>query len=339
MFVYRPELKISGMVFMGIGVLSFCCVYCWAKFIPFTVKILQEVGKIVKRHSGVVLVGAAGAFTSICWCLMCGVFVAKALVNTSTNTYLILFLAAVLFTWGGLVGQNVTHVTNCGVVGQAICGRSESVRTSLKVAMTTSFGSVCFGSLIVAVIQGVQTVLNALKNQARENQNIAALVVVCVLECIVSCIRDIADAFSYFAYVQVAVRGLSFLNSVKATWALCTFKNVFSVLSCCLVRNVASMGSIICGLCAAIIGVFVGRYAVKDFDSVNDTKFNATMLSAAVCTLLGLFIAGNVLSILLSGFATVLVLWAEDPLLLRQNTNLQELDRSFSSRAALSTSQ
>jgi hypothetical protein len=44
-----------------------------------------------------------------------------------------------------------------------------------KRALTTSFGSICFGSLIVAVIQTVRTILRSLRSRSANNAAVMLL--------------------------------------------------------------------------------------------------------------------------------------------------------------------
>jgi len=230
-----------------------------------------------------------------------------------------------IYFWGAFVIQNVCHVTNCGVFGQWYFGKRESVRSSLRSSMTTSFGSICFGSFIVAVIQTVEFALRSARSQAKQNGNPVAAIVYCMLECVVACIRDIIEAFTYFSYVQVAVRGLGFLDSAKATFALCTSKNIFALIGLCLVGNVIFMGGLMCGLVAGSAGFATSlQMSTKDEDH---------WVLGMFALFVGLSMSFSVLSILRSGFATLAVCWAES------DTQLQSLQpslhNSFSQHAVL----
>eukprot|EP01048_Picozoa_sp_COSAG05_P012616 COSAG05_NODE_1277_length_5304_cov_5.087992_5_plen_216_part_00 len=62
--------------------------------------------------------------------------------------------------WGTQVVKNVVHTTAAGVAAawyfQAL--EPDAVISSLKRTLTSSFGSVCFGSLVVAVLQTLRSV-------------------------------------------------------------------------------------------------------------------------------------------------------------------------------------
>lgn len=60
---------------------------------------------------------------------------------------------------------------------------------SLVRSLTTSFGSICFGSLLVAIIQATR----ALANAARDNEN---QILVCIAQCILSCLESLLEYFN-----------------------------------------------------------------------------------------------------------------------------------------------
>ncbi len=107
--------------------------------------------------------------------------------STANYGYLFLLLLSYFFTHQ--VIQNTTHVTVAGTVGSwwfapndasGCC--SAGMVGSLIRAVTTSFGSICFGSLLVAIVQ----TLKALVNSARNGDN---QILVCIADCILGCIE------------------------------------------------------------------------------------------------------------------------------------------------------
>lgn len=67
---------------------------------------------------------------------------------------------------------------------------SSAVNSSFIRTMTTSFGSICFGSFLVAILQA----LRALANSARENGD--AQIFACIAECILACLASILEYFN-----------------------------------------------------------------------------------------------------------------------------------------------
>jgi Plasma-membrane choline transporter len=72
------------------------------------------------------------------------------------------------------------------------CG---NVFNSFIRTITTSFGSICFGSLLVAILQA----LRALADSAQQNGDAAILA--CIAQCILGCL---ASMLEYFNKVRVS---------------------------------------------------------------------------------------------------------------------------------------
>jgi hypothetical protein len=78
--------------------------------------------------------------------------------------------------------------------------------------MTISIGSNCYGSLLIAIVQVIRTLVNIARSQAREDrENIACSVFLCCLECIINMIENILEYFNKYAFTQVAIYGKGIL--------------------------------------------------------------------------------------------------------------------------------
>jgi hypothetical protein len=137
--------------------------------------------------------------------------------------YFLMFLS---LYWGVQVIKSVVQTT---VAGTLACWwfqpkREAPVRGSLFRALTTSFGSICLGSLIVAVIQAIRETLNSLKRQAQrgDGRNRSALTVclLMVLDTLLSWIEQAMQYFNKYAYCYVAAYGTDFLASGRLVTAL-----------------------------------------------------------------------------------------------------------------------
>merc|ERR1712238_549906 len=105
--------------------------------------------------------------------------------------------------------KNTIHVIIGGTVGtwwflpeegKGCC--SSGVLGSMKRALTTSFGSICFGSLLVAIIQ----TLKQLARNAREQGGSMALLA-CIAECILGCLESLLQYFNKWAFIYVGLYG------------------------------------------------------------------------------------------------------------------------------------
>ncbi len=112
----------------------------------------------------------------------------------------IIFLFLISYYWTIQVISNVVHVTTSGTVGtwwmvpeEANGCCSQAVRDSYYRSMTTSFGSICLGSLIVAVLQAIKETLH----HAREDHGSA---LACCAECIIGCVESLMEYFNKWAF-------------------------------------------------------------------------------------------------------------------------------------------
>jgi uncharacterized membrane protein len=87
------------------------------------------------------------------------------------------------FYWTQQVVQNIMHVTTAGVVGSwwftamadpSCC--SPTVTSSVSRALTYSFGSICFGSLLVAIFRTLEYLARSARNNGRGGSLITCLV-------------------------------------------------------------------------------------------------------------------------------------------------------------------
>jgi len=101
--------------------------------------------------------------------------------------------------------QSSVHVTVAGTVGhwwtepsEANSFCSTAVNNAFIRTVTTSFGSICFGSLIVAVLEALRQLANIARQQDDGNG-----ILLCIAECILNCLASLME---YFNRVRVYER-------------------------------------------------------------------------------------------------------------------------------------
>jgi hypothetical protein len=158
----------------------------------------------IRKNGGVVLVSFVYVCIAFGWTLLWAVALAgvsnqvvatsEAIVNgvvvtSSTPNYGLLFLLLLSYFFTHQVIQNTTHVTVAGTVGAwwfspadaSGCCSAGMLGSAIR-ALTTSFGSICFGSLLVAIVQAMKALVNSARNG--DNQ-----ILVCIADCILGCIE------------------------------------------------------------------------------------------------------------------------------------------------------
>merc|ERR1719487_264611 len=130
-----------------------------------TIEVIEVVGKIIQKHSGMLCIASCGGVAGIFWSFLCStVFIGvwasadRGSATTPQNAlgpqqegdggsrndkspigYIQYFFECIIYFWGALVAYNVCHVAFCGVFGRWYFGKemeSGNVRGSLKNALT-----------------------------------------------------------------------------------------------------------------------------------------------------------------------------------------------------------
>ena len=106
----------------------------------------------------------------------------------------LVFLFMLSYYWTAQVISNVVHVTTAGTVGtwwfvptEASGCCSKAVRESYVRSLTSSFGSICFGSLIVALIQATREMVRSIRDS---DDSLLA----CIADCILGCLGKFSES-------------------------------------------------------------------------------------------------------------------------------------------------
>lgn len=232
---------------------------------------------------------------------------ARSFQQESTTNYVIYFFMLISFYWGLQVFKNIAHTTIAGTVATFWFQADSKGATgsSLKRSCTTSLGSICFGSLLVAILQALRT----LAEQAREQGSCAA----CIAECILSILQSLMEYFNRWAYVYVGIYGYKFTKAGKAVFDLFAQRGFDAIINDDLIGNVLFFAALGVGIICAGIGVLLTEV-------VEVVKFNnAAIFLGVLGFVLGIGVAITPLSVVDSSIATIFVCFAEDPAAFRQS--------------------
>ena len=190
-----------------------CYLCCFLRYIPFAQVNMITAITAIHANWGVILVAFnillmsfVLAFTSLL--AISGVAKANEVkgcdVDEGCEEARFIFLIFSLY-WIQQVMKNTIHVIVAGTVGtwwispeEASSWLSRGVLDSTRRATTYSFGSICYGSLIVAIVEALKTIEN-LGRMNHEDTNI----LMCLVECILDCIESFFEYFNKWAYVYV----------------------------------------------------------------------------------------------------------------------------------------
>jgi len=316
--------------------------YTWRSRIPFATILLQTVVNVLRMFQGTIAVAIAGLVMQVLYCVLFAltafgvVFLfnnnsaatctvdnnGNELCSTSVSgvAYPVYLYCLFSFYWTTQVIKNVVHVTVSGVFGVYYFLYNTSqmpsgsvTLQSLKRATTTSFGSICFGSLIIAVLKLVKAILQQIMYQNNQNAIIAFLA--CIAACIIGCIDSLIEYFNHYAFTQVAIYGKPFCQAGKDTWTMIKDRGIDAVINDCLVGNVIGIGGFVIGILTTVICyIFIAAYKPA---IVSDTGTLVVLL--VIAFLIGLSLMSLVGGVIESGTATTFVALGEDPQALARN--------------------
>lgn len=237
----------------------------------------------------------------------------KCDVHFSTGAVLgVLCGMLVIYFWGTFVLKNVIAVTVAGTVA-AWKNASTSPFITLGAwlrAVTLNLGSICFGSLVVAVLETVRQMLQVLASIANHSGNCAVACLLSCVSCLIGCLESWIEFFNRFAYTYVGCYGYSFVTASKHVFKLFKAKGWSAIVNDDLTGNVFFMGNVIIGAVSAYIAVQM----VHDTDKQRLAMFeHPDVLVAVFAFLIGYGVNSLFMNVVASAVTTIFVLWAEDP--------------------------
>jgi len=304
------ELLLTGIFFFA---LISCFAYTVWSRIPFAASNLVTATTAVKDNGGLTFFAYLSMAVTIGWFIwwsstsMATIMIisdcdAQGNCNNDVNG-IVVFLFLLSLYWTLQIIKNVVHVTVAGTVGtwwwsplEASSCCSSAVRSSYGRAMTYSFGSICLGSLIVAIVQTIKTILQQMRD-ADDG------ILHCIAECCIGCLESILELFNSFAFVYVGIYGYSFIDAAKAVINLFKERGWETIITDNLTSFVLTM---VCLGNGVVVGGIVALICYSMGLNVGGAAFFIGLLFGVVLTQI-------VMGVVASAVDTVIVCYAEDP--------------------------
>ncbi|KAI9202842.1 plasma-membrane choline transporter-domain-containing protein [Polychytrium aggregatum] len=239
----------------------------------------------------------------------------------SNNTMLISVLVglALILFWTLQVIQNVVYVTCSGLLAlvfyQGTLDASGKIHIPTQLptlraagrALTSSFGSICFGSLLISIIQTLRYLANIAQNMGDDNgDNFILALIRCCLICILVILQDILYYFNHFAFAHVAVYGDSFCQAAKSTWRLLESEGLGPVIVDNLVDSVVVLGGVTVGLITGLAAIA----SIESDKSIPQTNVHY-ITYCSIGFALGAYCFFSMMTFMLSAVSTTIVCYAD----------------------------
>lgn len=328
----------AGIVFLIFSIFNIMFFLSARSRIPFATLVLKIIIDVTRSYPSIYIVSMLGALVTTIFSVIWVVTFVSAYVKFDPSSEnpgcdvsgggcsngkligVIIFITFAGFYISEVI-KNTIHVTISGVYGSwYYCSKSDQgmprwpASGSFKRAMTYSFGSISFGSLLIAIINLIRYLLELARSaQAQYSDGgVGAIISMICLFC-VSCFLNIIEwavtYFNHYAYTVVALYGKAYIPAAKDTWTIIRARGIDALINDCLIDKVLSMGSFIIGYLSALFAYLYLRFTKPAYNSTGG--FYPIIVGFSL--VIGLQISNIVTVAIRAGTASFFVALARDP--------------------------
>lgn len=325
----------AGIVFLVFTLMAAWFYWCMRSRIPLSVAILKTVIDAMKKCPQTYFISLLGSLVGGAFAMLFSVVIVATYMkfdpksnNTGcsvdggscSNATKIGLLFAVFFCgyYISEVIRNVIHCTVSGVFGSwYYMSKSDQgmprwpALGSFRRAMTYSFGSICFGSLIVSIIELVRQMVSLVRQSIFGNGGggIMAQIGFILLDWIVGFLQWLISYFNHYAYCFIALYGKPYLKSAKETWHMLREKGMDALVNDNLINVALGLYSVFASYMAGLLAFLYLRFTRPAYNSSG--SFNAPLIAFSFVIALQICNIAN--ETIRSGTATIFVALGNDP--------------------------
>ncbi|KAI8619386.1 plasma-membrane choline transporter-domain-containing protein [Chytriomyces sp. MP71] len=325
---------VAGAVVWGIIALLFWWVFASLRpRLRVSAIVLATVSTILRRFSGTFVVSGFSGFIwlifSMVWSLTSSGLKHFGDENPDVAPYVAAYMLFIFF-WVTALLLDITHLTVSGTIasyfftgvqdaesGNVILPVTNVTAMSLKRTLTTSFGSVCFSSLLSSAVQTLKAVLRSNHEQnVDENKSLFVILISSCLLCLVSILGDILDFFNKYSLTHIAIYGKNYCDAGRDTWEMFKYKGIDVIVNDCVVGKVMGMGMAFSILLCGFGGAFASCAVRRVFVPVDESQEIMILFFgiSVICNMLVAAVVFNfVVKVVDSAAAAMYVCLAEDP--------------------------
>jgi len=294
--------------------------------IPFATSNLMTGLSGVRANAGAVIVSFFFQGLALLWSIyftfvVIGVYDAiesGELELTDNMKNFVYTMLAISYYWTYHVLMNVVQVAVAGTIGdwwfrpagtEAIC--DGTVLRNLFLACTLSFGSICFGSLVVGPVRFIRQ-LSFFIRPSTDNDSVLMGLHECLLwiqTCIANCVDGMASYFNSWAFTYVGLYGYGLLDGGSHATELFEKRGWTMIVADDLIPNVLLMVSLVIGGVTGCFGFMLETVDNLNFTNVGDPGAAAFLIGIAV----GLVVCSVLFGIISSSVNAVIVCFAGNP--------------------------
>lgn len=333
----------AGIVFLVFGIFAAVCFVSWIPRIPFSVIMLQTAIDVSRTYGHVFLVSAIGGVVAVAFSAwfsvtLVAIYVAYEPDGSGTNPScanggcssakvigLVVYVTFAMY-WLSEWLKNTIHTTVAGIYGswyfwsRASGGSPKgATRGAFRRATTYSFGSISFGSLIIAIVNMMRQACSVAQRQEAAEGNLVGSIFVWILGCFIALLDWMVTFFNRYAFCHIALYGKAYIPAAKDTWTMIKDRGIDALINDCLIGPVLTMGSVFVSYLCALLAYLYLQFTKPSYNS--DGQFTAVIM--AFSFVIGLQICQIFLTPLGSGVDTIFVAMGWNPeVLMRDHPDL-----------------
>lgn len=235
---------VPGAILVLVGlVFVFWAWWVWDR-VEFTGHLVKTASDTYAKSSAIYGIAALLIVGQAVWTIVWLIAVIPICRSDAGSSVMLWPFLLLSYYWTAQVFSNVLFVSCSGVMARHYYNISpeSSVGSAFTQAMTISFGSICFGSLLIAIIQTLRALCRQAQRDAEEEGDACTACLACVASCILGMIEEFMDMINTFAFIYVAIYGMNFWDSATEAFNLMTDSD--SLVSYSLVDTVSFFGSL-----------------------------------------------------------------------------------------------
>jgi hypothetical protein len=331
-YLYRRYWS-AGIVFLIFAVFLAFCFYTWISRIPFSALMLKTSIDVSKKYGHVYLVSFIGGIVATlfgAWYSITLVAIYVKFEPSDNNPAcsengtscsqgkvigLIVFITFAMY-WISEWLKNTIHTIIAGVYGSWYFYVHNfprgATRGAMKRALTYSFGSISFGSLLVAIVQALRQICSIARSQAGQEGGIGGAIgyaVFCILGCFLSILEWAVEFLNRYAFCHIALYGKAYIPAAKDTWKMIKDRGIDALVNECLIGPVLSFGALFIGYACALLAYLYLLFTDPPYN--NDGQYTAVVMAFAF--LIAFQIAHVFTTPISSGIETIFVAAGWDP--------------------------
>ncbi|KAE8147507.1 plasma-membrane choline transporter-domain-containing protein [Aspergillus avenaceus] len=330
----------GGIVFLLFGVFAIVCFISWIPRIPFTAFMLETSIDVSRNYGHMFLISALGGIVAVAFAAwfsvtLVAIYVAYEPNSGGTNPScrdgggcstgrvigLVVYITFAMY-WFSEWLKNTVHTTIAGVYGTWYFWSNSpngmpkgATRGAFRRATTYSFGSISFGSLIIAIINMLRQACSVAQRHEAAEGSLAGSIGFWILGCFISMLDWLVTFFNRYAFCHIALYGKPYIQSAKDTWTMMKDRGVDALVNDCLMGPVLTMGSVFVSYVCALLAYLYLQFTHPSYN--NDGDFTAVIM--AFSFVIGLQVCQIFMTPVGSGIETIFAAMAWDPQALIQN--------------------